>query len=249
MKGNGVTRKARKTSIKRFQPAKWRVITDDTIIALDFTDIEKRNGKVFEHLEKVHDGNTGKTVKGYWMVIIEAIKQKGEHVPLYMQMFSTAAKGFKSMNAEVYKRVLEIVNSFGRLGWWVMDRGFDSHQHFIFFIKQELRFIIRGYHDRNVETSEGEIKNINVIVKEAHLPGHHPFFHYYVLSKRGNRSKWEKRESKVTYGYVRVRVPCGAEKIELTVVIFEGVGAKEKNNVGKFPTIPFIHHSIIVLLW
>lgn len=200
------------------------VINEETIIAVDFSDIEKSNSHVFENLDRVHDGSSGNVVNGFWTLIIEAVKQKGEHIPLYLQMFSTKAKGFKSMNAELYKGIKEVVNNFGNLGWWVMDRGFDSSKHFAFFVEENLRFIIRGYTDRKVLNSSGEMEHILSIVNSMELPGHHPYFHYYILQKNGRKTKWAKRQTKVNYGYTQISVDTGRSKINLTLVVFEGVG-------------------------
>lgn len=61
-----------------------RFIDADTIIGMDITDVNKNNGKVFEYMTKVHDGSSGEIVNGYWTLVIEAIKSKGRHLPLYM---------------------------------------------------------------------------------------------------------------------------------------------------------------------
>jgi hypothetical protein len=158
------------------------------------------------------------------MVIIEAIRKHGNHVPLYLQMFSTAAKGFRSMNNEVQKGVQEVIKTFGRCGWWVMDRGFDGSTLFALFHKEGLRFIIRGCKRRYVWTAEQERKLIEEIVQKLPLPGNHPFYHYFVKSKKGNRNKWEKRQCRVHYGYTSVFLPYGFGKMELRVVVFDDIG-------------------------
>jgi len=200
------------------------MLSSDTIIAVDFSDIEKENSHVFENLDRVHDGSSGQIVNGFWMLIIEAVRFKGEHIPLYLQMFSVKAKGFKSMNAELYKGIKEVVGNFGKVGWWVMDRGFDSAQHFAHFIDEGLHFIIRGYHDRMLMSAEGKSEHILTIVNNLNLPGHQPFFHYYVLQKKGRKNKWVKKQARVNYGFTQISIQSGIRKISLTLVVFEGVG-------------------------
>ncbi len=199
----------------------------EPVFALDLTDINKEGSHVFECMDKVHDGSEGKLVDGYWSVVIEGIQNKGEHIPLYMDMFSTKAKGFTSINTEIKNAVEHIVTIFGLVGHWIMDRGFDSSWNFAFFSSMRLSFIIRGYKVRSVMNEGGHMELIQDIVNKTELPGRYPFYQYYMLQKNGRKMKWAKRETKIKYGYCTIKVvPNGStvkETIPLQVIIVEGI--------------------------
>ncbi len=126
------------------------IVDAETVVAVDIFDVNKQGGHIFEHLTRVHDGSLKETVDGYWAIDIEAIKRKGEHLPLYMHLFSDKAAGFRSQFAEMAKGVEQVIGAFGRAGLWVMDRGFDSLQNFLYFQGQTLHFLIRGFRPREV---------------------------------------------------------------------------------------------------
>jgi hypothetical protein len=205
--------------------------------ALDLTDINKEGSHVFEYMDKVHDGSEDSVVDGYMNVVIEGIQNKGEHLPLYLEMFSTKAKGFISTNAEVKKGVDMVVNIFGRIGHWVMDRGFDSSWIFQYFNTMKLSFIVRGCKNRNVQLEDnsiglptGQVGSLHEYIKKAELPGRYPFFHYYVLRKKGRKNQWVKKESSIKYGYCTVTLLPNhghlTEALTLQVIIIDGIDSK-----------------------
>ena len=208
-------------------------VEEETVIAVDLSDINKEGGKIFENMTDVHDGSSGKIEKGYYTLIIEAVKKKGEHFPLYIEMFSTIAEGFKSINEEVKKGVEQVVNNFVQKAWWVMDRGFDSFWNMKFFSEMGLRFIIRGFKERWVIGKDGIEIKVKELVGIMLLPGREPFYHYYVLTKNNRRNKWIRKETKIKYGYEEVKI---ADKdnignfIEVTVIVLEGVGKADERS-------------------
>ena len=209
----------------------------EPIFALDLTDINKEGSHVFEYLGKVHDGSESSVVDGYMAVIIEGIQKKGDHLPLYLEMFSSKAKGYISINAEVKKGVDRVVNIFGRIGQWVMDRGFDSSWIFQYFDTMKLSFIVRGCKNRNVKFEDnsiglptGQVGSLHEYIKQAKLPGRYPFYHYYVLRKKGRKNHWVKKESSIKYGYCTVTLLPNHNHLTgaltLQVVIIEGIDGK-----------------------
>lgn len=179
-------------------------------------------------MDKVHDGLEGSVVDGYMNVVIEGIQKKGEHLPLYLEMFSTKVKGFISINAEVKKGVDRVVNIFGRIGQWVMDRGFDNSWIFQYFNTMKLSFIVRGCKNRNVQFEDNSIGSLHEYISQAKLPGRHPFFHYYVLRKKGRKNHWVRKESSIKYGYCTVTLLPNhlTAALTLQVVIIEGIDRK-----------------------
>lgn len=207
------------------------LLDQETRIAVDIFDVNKEGSHVFEHLTRVHDGSKGETVDGFWAIAIEAIKGKGDHVPLYMELFSDKAKGYRGQFTEMTKAVEKVVRDFGQLGLWVMDRGFDSLQNFLYFQGLSLAFLIRGFRRREVERTGGVKENILDIVQRLPLRGVDAFFKYYILAGAGRRQKWVRHETKMRYDVFPVDVVHGAQeepgeraRLRLWVIVSEGVG-------------------------
>lgn len=206
-------------------------VDDETVIALDLTDLNKEHGRVYEHVTMVHDGSRGEVVKGYWAIVIEAIKGKGNHLPLLMRAFSDKAKEYRSQFEEIRKAIETVVKEFGKCGLWVMDRGFDSLRNFLYFQQLGVKFLVRGYHDRIVEEHEGEAEHVVRIVARKELRGVDTMFRQYRIGWKGHRARWQKRQVKIRYDYVPLEIVYGHEeqereraRVQLTLMIVEGMG-------------------------
>ena len=55
-------------------------ICDDTVLALDLSDIRKEYARKMEHLATVWDGSTGETHAGYWLVDVTAAEVNGSDI-------------------------------------------------------------------------------------------------------------------------------------------------------------------------
>ena len=78
------------------------VVDADTVLALDLGDLRKEYAKAREHVATVRDGSTGELAKGYWLCEVIAAHPYGDRIlPLYGALYSVAAEGFESENAEM----------------------------------------------------------------------------------------------------------------------------------------------------
>ncbi len=101
-------------------------IQQDTVLALDLSDIRKEYARKMEHPATVWDGSTGETHSGYWLVDVTAAEVHGsETVPVCQKLFSTKAREFRSENAEILSVVEATHRSLDGRGIWTMDRGCD----------------------------------------------------------------------------------------------------------------------------
>ncbi len=141
-------------------------ITDDTVLALDLSDINKPFAKKMDYLAKVWDGSEGKIANGYWITEVVAAKVKEDTpTPLYSELYSHEADGFESENEQILKAVTTVNSSAKGRGIWTLDRGADRKILVGEFGKMNLRFVIRCAGNRNVKDKKGRIKNIPDIVK------------------------------------------------------------------------------------
>ena len=127
-------------------------ITDDTVLALDPGDIDKPYAKKMECLALVRDGSKKEAKSpGYWTMEVVGADVEGEElIPLYGELYSQKAKGFKSENTQIIKAIDAIAAHIGKRGIWTIDRGGDRERLLQAFLERHLRFVIRMRGDRHV---------------------------------------------------------------------------------------------------
>lgn len=137
-------------------------VPSNALVAFDLGDITKPRARKMPGLRTVMDGSEGGLKKGWPLVEVEAVfGKKGQHVPLWLELFSVGRRGYKSQRAMVEMAISTIVRHLGRLGLWVFDRGFDSWEFFKFFGKVGLKFLVRVEGKRLVrDLSDGEQRSL-----------------------------------------------------------------------------------------
>jgi hypothetical protein len=128
-------------------------IDKDTILALDGGDITHQYGEAFEKSDYVKDGSSKeeKLRKGYWLNQISGYNPcTGETFPVLLYIYSVLESGFKSANIETFKILDELVDKIGKLGLWVIDRGYDSGKVLSHFLSKGLDFVVRMKKSRNI---------------------------------------------------------------------------------------------------
>jgi len=133
------------------------VVDADTVLALDLGDLRKEYAKAMEHLATVRDGSTGELAKGYWLCEVIAAHPYGERIlPLYGELYSAAAEGFESENAEMLRAIERVSQATDKRGIWAIDRGGDRRKILIPMLDKGLRFVVRQDGDRHVLLASGE---------------------------------------------------------------------------------------------
>lgn len=134
-----------------------RRVGRDTVLALDLGDINKPYVEKMENLTKVRDGSESKTDSGYWLINIVGANVEGEDlVPLYSELYSQEARGFRSENTQIFKAVDIVREGVEDRGIWAIDRGGDRKVILEGFLGRHLRFVIRQRGDRDLELGDGE---------------------------------------------------------------------------------------------
>jgi hypothetical protein len=132
------------------------VVDADTVLALDLGDLRKEYAKAMEHLATVRDGSTGELAKGYWLCEVVAAHPYGERIlPLYGELYSAAAEGFQSENAEMLRAIERVSQATAKRGIWTIDRGGDRRKILIPMLDQQLRFVVRHDGDRHILMPSG----------------------------------------------------------------------------------------------
>jgi len=108
----------------------------EPLIYVDGTDIIKPCAKHMEGLAKVPDGSKKHVLgNGYYVNEIVAITLSGQPVSLASTLYSTAEKGFKSMNAVMFKDIMKVLRNVSGTGTFIFDRGLDDVKTHIFLQK------------------------------------------------------------------------------------------------------------------
>jgi hypothetical protein len=148
------------------------MVTDDSLIVADTTDLSKPYAKHLEGLGRVHDGSDpeGRTTPGY--CLFEAYVRVGswQHFPLKIEPLKTYSGGPTSENAEFLQHILSVHQATGGKGTWILDRGFDRRKLFGPLVTQGVAFVVRQRGDRNVRTADGRTLTVKALVAEQTCP-------------------------------------------------------------------------------
>lgn len=148
------------------------MVTDDTLIVGDTTDLAKYHARKLEGLGRVHDGSDpdGRTAPGY--CLFEAFVRIGEWqlFPLVIEPLKVYAGAPTGENAEILSHMLRIHQATEGKGTWVLDRGFDRRQMFGPLVKNRVAFVVRQRGDRTVRTADGRHVSVNAVVAEQVCP-------------------------------------------------------------------------------
>jgi hypothetical protein len=133
------------------------LVTPQTLLVADTTDLAKYYARHLEGLGRVHDGSDPdkRTTPGY--ALFEAYVRVGrwQLFPLRVELLQTYAGASTSENAEIERHVLACHEALGRQGTWVLDRGFDRRNLFRPLVRHGVAFVARQVGDRCVRTADG----------------------------------------------------------------------------------------------
>jgi len=118
------------------------LITENSYLVWDGTDIAKSHAKYLEGLEYVYDADKKKTSLGYNVLNINAVSSEKEITPLFSRSYSYQM-GALSSNKELKKASEFILKRIDSSAMWVLDRGADNNILKEYFITEVDQFIIR----------------------------------------------------------------------------------------------------------
>jgi len=194
-----------------------RRIQQETVIALDISDLDKPYAEKMEYLALVRDGSTGETKsKGYWLMDVLGADVEGEDlISLYGELYSQEASNFRSENRQILNAVDRVMEGIGSKGIWAIDRGGDRSRLFKGFLERKLRFVVRLVGDRDLILRDGQKKNSLKIAWGCHCPHQREL----KIEKDG-----EIKKKTISVGQIRVKLPFSEQPLFLVVV--KGFGEK-----------------------
>ncbi len=188
-----------------------RRIQQETVIALDLSDLDKRYAEKMEYLALVRDGSTGeRRSKGYWLVDVLGADVEGEDlIPLYGELYSQEAVGFKSENRQILNAMDRVIEGIGQKGIWAIDRGGDRSRLFKGYLERKVRFVVRLVGDRDLILSDGQKKNALKIAWGCYCPHQREL----KIEKDG-----ETKKKTILVGQMKVKLPFSGQRLWLVVV-------------------------------
>lgn len=148
------------------------LVTHDTLIAADTTDLAKYYARHLEGLGRVHDGSDpeGRIAPGYCLFEAFVRVGKWQLFPLLIEPLKVYAGAPTGENAELLAHILRVHEAAEKKGTWVLDRGFDRRELFGPLVKNEVAFVVRQRGDRTVRTADGRDLSVNALVAEQTCP-------------------------------------------------------------------------------
>lgn len=148
------------------------MVTDDTLIVADTTDLAKYHARKLQGLGRVHDGSDpdGRTAPGY--CIFQAFVRVGawQLLPLVVEPLKVYAGAPTGENAEILAHVRRVHEAAGGKGTWVLDRGFDRRELFGPLARCGVAFVARQRGDRMVAAADGRVRPVAAVVAEQVCP-------------------------------------------------------------------------------
>jgi hypothetical protein len=206
-----------------------QLVKEDTVLAIDLGDIRKTWARKMEHLAEVHDGSKGDIGRGYWLCEVVAADPYGDRiVPLYGELYSVEALGFRSENERILHAIRQVWRGTQRRGIFAIDRGGDRRKILKPLIDNRIRFVVRARGDRHLLLPGGRKR----AAAEAARWCAGKLEREIEIEKEGCRCKY-----KLRMGTLQVRLP-DRPAVPLWLVVVRGFGKEPillLTNVGPEP--------------
>ena len=191
-------------------------LDDETVVAVDGSDIMKPYARAMEGLGTVYDGSTGnKYATGYWMLEMTAVTGEGRYVPLHLEAYSLELDEGISQAIVLRQALADVVPYVPADALWVFDRGYDGAGTVDLLGENHIRWAIRQRGDRYL-VHHGE----EVICRK--LADRVPTPHRATLTiDRSGKGK-KPRRVLLSYGAAPVRLP--GHQVPLWLVVVWGFG-------------------------
>jgi hypothetical protein len=191
-------------------------IKDDTVLAIDISDVTKPYAKKMEFLAWIRDGSDQGVLKhGYWLVGVVGAEVKGQRLlPLLMKLYSQEADDFQSENCEILSAVKAVQDANPGKGIWTLDRGGDRRALLDGLFRHRGHFVIRLKGDRNLRLGDGRLRLARSIADRVKCTERREI----TVEDQGAREQFH-----IQLGVVGMKLPWRPEPLHLIVV--KGFGA------------------------
>ncbi len=196
-------------------------INKETVISLDWWDINKNWALKMENLKKIHDGSKWKIEPWYCLNSIVATNidnnWKPKNIPLNLNLYSTKAQDFVSENNESIKSIDEVIKILWTIWIWVFDRWYDRMRGiFQELLERNLTFIIRAIWTRNVYCVKNNKKiKLKTLAENIKTRKRITYFEYKTV-KNNEKNKWKNSNRNTTKKKIKLSWRVWFEKIKIS---------------------------------
>lgn len=158
---------------------------------------------------------------GYWMVQIETGDGRGNHLPLFADIFSTYDPGFQALGPNAWtmtfqRAVDRVLEHLGTSGVWLVDRGFDDIAWMNWLHLRVEQHVIRLKSNRLVHPGTKDSAAINVADLAASLRTPHTADVRFV-----DKSTHKERSREVEFGWAPIWID-GVDHAQYLIVVDTG---------------------------
>ena len=194
------------------------LLTDDTPIILDLSDLAKPFSRKMDYLATVRDGSTGELVSGYWLVELYASVNHSNPVPVLLEPFSHNEPESAGQNPVVCEAVRRVFKLTANRGVLVADRGFDARRLLDDWLDNNYRFVVRLIGKRHLMRFTATKQWIAVQSRLLAEQLHTPYRWHKVVKRRGKPNLVFGQ-----IGWATVRLPGRDENLTLVVSRLAGL--------------------------
>lgn len=195
-------------------------INTETVISLDWWDINKNWALKMENLKNIHDWSTWRIELWYNLNSVVATNIDKEwrikNTALNLNLYSTKAEEFISENNESISIIDEVIKIIWTIWIWVFDRWYDRKRWIIKeLLERNLTFIIRWIWTRDVyRVKNGKKIRMKVLSDQIKTRKRITYFEYKTAKN------WEKRKTKISarVWFEKVNIAWIKENLTLCVL-------------------------------
>jgi len=183
-------------------------INKETVITLDWGDINKNWALKMENLKTIHDWSTWKLELWYCLNSIVATNidkdWKPKNIPLNLNLYSTKSDEFISENNESIRSIDEVIKIIWNIWIWVLDRWYDRLRWIIKeLLERNIIFIIRGIWTRDVIRVKNDKKvKMKTLADNIKTRKRITYFEYKI--NKNNEKRKVKINARVWYEKIKI---------------------------------------------
>jgi len=215
-------------------------INSETVISLDWWDINKNWALKMENLKKIHDWSKNAMELWYCLNSIVATNidknWKPKNTPLNLNLYSTKADEFTSENHESMKSIDDVIKIIGEVGIWALDRGYDRSKNIIKeLLSRNLTFIVRAIWTRNItRVKNWKVHLLKTFADMIKTRKRVTFFEYKVAKnkeKKKVRICWRVWYEKIKIAWIKEELTlCVLKKLNWKIWVMILTNMKIENN-------------------
>ena len=195
-------------------------INSETVISLDWWDINKSWALKMENLKRIHDWSKWTLELWYCLNSIVATNidkdWKPKNIPLNLNLYSTKSDEFISENHESIKSIDDVIKIIWTVWIWIFDRWYDRLRWVIKeLLERNITFVIRAIWTRDVIRVKNNKKvKIKTLADNIKTRKRITYFEYKIDKNK------EKRKVKISarIWYEKIKIAWIKEELTLCVL-------------------------------